>query len=235
MALLAGGCQGAAVVRGTDVVAYVAASVGERGPYGRSAWVPRAGHAAADAEALRDAYAAAAETWVEAGAERHYALVPSLARDLEPWYGLAFARMHVEAVRETGSAPAALTAGVRIRPGGSGDVDAVAVPVNDLITDLQARSPSFARAGSASAAEWHETLAEPGAAYFVAERDGEPLGHALLYPADPELGVPADAVYLASTAVVPGARGAGSGSRSPHTCSPGLAPPATAASSPAGA
>ena len=54
-----------------------------------------------------------------------------------------------------------------------------------------------------------DTLEDPDVALFVAERDGRAIGHATLYAADPDFGTPRDAVYLASTATLPEARGTG--------------------------
>ncbi len=208
------GTSGAVALRDGEVAGYVIGSVAERRHFGRSVWVERAGHAAADGELAQDLYAAAAQAWVDAGARRQLVLVPALPRRLEPWYALGFAQMHVHGGRAAGAAQEARD-GLVIRRGGPDDVEAVAIPVNALIADLQARSPSFASLDPSSPQEerdsWLETLAEPGSAYLVAERQGRPVGHALLYPADRELGVPADAVYLASTAVAPEARGGGVG------------------------
>ena len=45
----------------------------------------------------------------------------------------------------------------------------------------------------------------------MSELEWRPVGHSLLYAPEPELGVPGDAMYLASTATVPKARGSGIG------------------------
>jgi predicted N-acetyltransferase YhbS len=54
-------------------------------------------------------------------------------------------------------------------------------------------------------ADWEETLAAEEVSYFVAEREGEPVGHVTLYPET------ALTLQLASTAVLPAAQGAGVG------------------------
>jgi GNAT superfamily N-acetyltransferase len=206
--------SGAAAVRGRRLVGYVVGSVGERRYLGRSAWIDRAGHAAADGEILRDLYATAAETWVAAGVERHFANVPVGGEWLEPWYRLGFAQMHVAALRASGGDGADPPAGVTIRRGGPDDIETAAVPLNQLIMALQAASPSFLPVPltvEEERADWAATFEDPDAAYFVAEQDGRVLGHSLLYPADPEFGTPPDAVYLASTATVPEVRGSGVG------------------------
>jgi predicted N-acetyltransferase YhbS len=54
-------------------------------------------------------------------------------------------------------------------------------------------------------ADWEETLAAEEVSYFVAEREGEPVGHVTLYPET------ALTLQLASTAVLPAGQGAGVG------------------------
>ena len=55
--------------------------------------------------------------------------------------------------------------------------------------------------------DWVETLAADDVSYFVAERDGAPVAHLTLYP-DPHDDA---ALHIASTAVLPEARGDGIG------------------------
>jgi GNAT superfamily N-acetyltransferase len=60
-------------------------------------------------------------------------------------------------------------------------------------------------------ADWEETLAAPGTAYFVAELDGRVVGHLLLEPEEPDLARPPGSIYLAVAAILPEARGRGAG------------------------
>lgn len=208
------GTSGAAAIRDGRLVGYLVGSVGERRYLGRSAWIDRAGHAAAEGEVLRDLYAAAAEPWVAAGVRRHFANVPVGDEWLDPWYRLGFAQMHMAAIRPSGGNGARPPAGVRIRRGGPEDVETAAIPVNQLIMELQAVSPSFLPVPlteEEERADWAQTFEDPGAVYFVAEQSGRVVGHSLLYPPEAHLGNPPDAVYLASTATVPEVRGTGVG------------------------
>jgi GNAT superfamily N-acetyltransferase len=208
------GVSGAAALRGGELAGYLLGTVAKRRYVGLCAWIERGGHAASEPETLRDLYAAAAEAWVDAGADRHYAVVPVLADQLEPWYRLGFAQMHMEAMRESGGDGRSPPRGVTIRPGGPEDVEGAGIPINRLIMELQARSPSYLPVPLSveeERADWAETLADPGAAYFVAERDGGAVGHSLLYPPDPDVGVDSTSVYLASTGTVPEVRGTGVG------------------------
>ena len=178
------------------------------------AWIGRSGQAG-ETEALRDAYAFAADTWVADGAPNHYVVAPFLADLLEPWYGLGFAQMHVDAIRVTvvGEHRQPST-GLSIRRGGPADLEGVALPIDNLIAEHQKRTPSFSSASQSEAtsrADWIGTLEAPDTIYFVAERAGEIVGHTLLYDPTPGLGVPDDAAYLASTATVAAVRGSGVG------------------------
>jgi ribosomal protein S18 acetylase RimI-like enzyme len=208
------GTSGAVAVRDGRMEAYVLAQVAERALFGRSAWIGHAGHAGDDDELLREVYAAASEAWVEDGAERHYVLVPAHARALAPWYRLGFAHMHVEALRAVKVERRAPPDGVILRLGTRADLE-VAEEIDLEIYRLQARSPSFSRLPldrDARRREWLEIdLREEGLCYLVAEERGRLVGHSIIYRPDPVLGVPADAAYLASTAVLESVRGRGIG------------------------
>lgn len=161
---------------------------------------PRSG----DPEAVRDAYTEESPAWPPL----HFAVVPARPEALDPWYRLGFAQMHVYGVRASGGEPLDVE-GVTLRPGGPADLE-TAIRIDELIAAEQAASPSyssFAHDPETHRADWVETLEDDGVHYVVAERAGEPVGHTTLYP-DPDDG---EALHLASTAVVPEARGAGVG------------------------
>lgn len=206
--------SGAAALEGERVRAFVIAQVRDHPIFGRCAWVGHAGHAAEDAELLRDVYAAAADGWVQARADRHYVLVPAFAAALVPWYRLGFAHMHVEALRLLKASRVEPPEGVRLRRGSPSDLE-LAEEIDLEIYRIQECPPSFARLRvdrDARAAEWLALdLFEDGLRYLVAEENGRTVGHSLIYRADPVLGVPADAAHLASTAVLERARGRGIG------------------------
>jgi ribosomal protein S18 acetylase RimI-like enzyme len=208
------GSSGAAAVRDGRVAAFAVAEVAESALFGRSAWIGHAGHAADDGELLREVYAAAAEGWAAAGAERHYVLVPAFAAALEPWYRLGFAHMHVEALRPVTIERQPPPEGVALRLGTRADLE-VGEEIDFEIYRLQARSPSFSRLPldrDARRREWLEIdLREEGLCYLVAEERGRIVGHTIIYRPEPVLGVPADAAYLASTAVLEAERGRGIG------------------------
>ena len=158
--------------------------------------------ATGDAEAIRDAYAREAPGWPR----RHFALVEPTPEALEPWYRLGFAQMHAYGERASG-AQRSQASGIAIRRGGPADLEA-ALRIDRVIQDLQEASPSFASLPLYEAerrADWEETLAADDVSYFVAERDGDPVGHVTLYPES------VATMNLASTAVLPEAQGQGVG------------------------
>ena len=158
-----------------------------------------------DAEAVRDDYALRAADWPLL----HFAIVePVTPEALEPWYLLGFAQMHAYGLRESGGERIDAD-GVSIRRAGLEELE-TALRLDRLIHDAQAASPSFSNVPLDDAKhrqDWVETLEGDDVRYFLAERAGEALGHLTLY-ADPH---DDEALHIASTAVVPEARGAGVG------------------------
>jgi ribosomal protein S18 acetylase RimI-like enzyme len=157
------------------------------------------------AEAIRDEYTARANAWPSL----HFAIVePPTDAALDPWYRLGFAQMHAYGVRDSGG-ERVTAPGIEIRRGGSDDLE-TALAIDRLIHDAQAAAPSFSAEPldeERRRRDWTETLASDDVRYFVAKRDGEPVGHLTLYD-DPH---DAEALHIASTAVLPAARGQGVG------------------------
>lgn len=207
------GAAGAVGARGNDVVAYLIAR-----PEGEDrVHVDLAGCAAQEPEALRDVYAALASEWVAAGRHRHSVMVPASASDfIDPWFRLAFGCQFVLAVRETAD-EAPMDFGGAIRPGRPEDLPAVAA-FDKLLWDLQAGSPSFSGLQVPDLPEfeleWRDLWDDPSTyTPFVAERDGQIVGHAVVYRRPPgDLRVPEDGnIDLAHAATRPEVRGTGVG------------------------
>jgi ribosomal protein S18 acetylase RimI-like enzyme len=157
-----------------------------------------------EAEEIRTAYAAESGDWPPL----HFAIAEATAEALDPWYRLGFAQMHAYAVRESGGERRAAP-GISIRRGDLRDLEG-AMRIDRLIQEAQAASPSYSSVAFEEGpyrADWEETLAAADTAYFVAEDASGVVGHATVYP-DP---THSDALHLASTAVVPEARGRGIG------------------------
>jgi GNAT superfamily N-acetyltransferase len=206
--------EGVAALYGGELVGYLLGERREDPAFGRHVWVDRGGQAARDRHVLRDLYAAAAGPWVDADYKRHYVLVPALDELAAVWFALGFGQQQTYATRESGGSGAAPVEGLTVRRGGPDDLDATS-SLAPLIWEHQARSPVFAGVPQPSPetmrADWEEALGEPDVAYFLAERDGRPVGHALSSPGSPGLGTPARSLDLAVVATLPEERGKGVG------------------------
>jgi GNAT superfamily N-acetyltransferase len=211
------GAAGVVAVAGDEVVAYVVGRVEPDPLLGDTrAIVGFAGCAAAEGhgEAVRDLYAALAARWVAAGATRHLALLPSSDDSLiDPWLRLAFGVQYVWAVRETARMKP-VDAGVQIRPGTPDDLEVVA-RLDRALYEHQAGPPSFSGLAIPDdeefRAEWSDLWDDPELfTHFVAERDGKPVGHSVLYrrPAG-DLRVPEENIDLSHAATLRTARRSG--------------------------
>src|SRR5215204_87028 len=180
------GASGAVARRDGAVAGYLVgapASNDNRG--GTRIFSGLAGHATAEPELARDLFAAAAERWHDEGHTRFAVVAPSHDTALvDAWFRVGFGLQFAYAARET-EALAAAGAGVTIRPGTPDDLVHLA-RFDRVLWELQARSPSFSNLelpdDDTFREDWADTWDEPGTFWsFMAERDGEVVGEALLY------------------------------------------------------
>jgi GNAT superfamily N-acetyltransferase len=216
------GASGAVAGSAGRMVGFVLGVPRSREDWGSNVWVQPAGHAAEEAETVRDLYAFAARQWVDEGRTAHYALVPAWDGALvDAWFRLGFGQQHVHALRPVGPPePATAREGLRIRRAGAADVPALAAL--DLLLPAHHRlSPVFSAAPVPALAEalddWADDIGDPSIAAFVAERDGAVIGSAFGCPVERSTGHaglarPYGAGLFAFAAVEPPARGAGIGS-----------------------
>jgi GNAT superfamily N-acetyltransferase len=196
--------DGVVAVHGGEVRAYLLGCATED-----DAFVGLAGCAAAEAELLRDLYAALAPTWER---DRHRVYVPATdAALIDVWFRLAFGLQFTLAVRE----PAPGT-GEGVRLGRPDDLDA-AVRLEHAFTDHLRASPSFSGRSPQSddelRADWEGTWDDERFTHLVAERDGRVVGHALLYRRERgDLRIPANSIDLSLVVTLPEVRGTGVGS-----------------------
>jgi GNAT superfamily N-acetyltransferase len=205
----ADGASGVVAEREGTVVGYLVGAP-RNASWGPNIWVETAGHAVEEAETLRDLYGAAAARWVDAGATRHYALVPAAERPVrgadqgkgsgetgrfpqlsltsplvDAWFRLSFGLQHTLGIRET-PLPAPTEGRVAVREARLDDVEGL-VPL-DLLGAHQAGSPTFASVPTTGPAELEEELAEeigdPRAGLLVAELDGRIVGCASAAPVE---------------------------------------------------
>jgi GNAT superfamily N-acetyltransferase len=200
---------GAEARRDGEVVGRLVGEIREEELRGRHVWSGLGDHSAYDPELYRDLYAVAGQGWLDAGAASHYVVVPAEEPVLDAWLGVAFAiqQVHAERPLDDVTEPPPPD-GFTIRQGGPDDLDAAA-RLAPIITELQIEAPVWSGLERPSderfRENWREALADPEATWFLAERDGEPLGGLLLW-ADP-----AEPISLDVAATFPEARGLGVG------------------------
>lgn len=202
---------GAEAVRDGRPVGRLLAALREDKVRGRHAWSALEDHELAGGEEpslYRELYSVAGDAWVESGYLDHYVVVPADDEVLAAWYSLSFAQQQVHGTRQLEPVIPAKPAGFTVRRGGPEDLDA-AMALAFTIFDHQAQGPTWAGAPAPTEDEtrdsYGEYLADPEVTYFLAERDGEPLGHLALERESEST------VYLSVAATVPESRGLGVG------------------------
>jgi ribosomal protein S18 acetylase RimI-like enzyme len=215
------GASGAAALRDGRLVGYLIGAPRDPAIWGDNVWVEAAGHAAEEAELLRDLYAAAAEEWFEEGRTRHYALVPATDAGLvDAWFRLGFGQQQAHALQEITSVEPRVPDGFEIREPREKDVEAL-IAVELALPIHQQSSPVFSGISlpgeDEMRAEWHSTLAgNDDETVLIGLRDGRPLACWSFAPASSSthyqgLMQPERASYLAFASTLPEARGSGVG------------------------
>jgi GNAT superfamily N-acetyltransferase len=176
---------GAVALRDGRVVAYLV-GIRKEDSWGPNVWVEAAGHAAEDAETVRDVYAAAAAHWVEAGRKAHYAVVPcGHAPLLEAWYRLGFGQQQAYGIREL---PAETAWPEGTREMRRDDFDQL-VELAPLLADHQELAPVFSpvkhrETPEVLRKELEEDLANERVGSLVAEQDGRIVGNFFVVPVE---------------------------------------------------
>lgn len=190
--------------------------------WGPNIWIEDAGSAGTDAEAIREAYAAAAGQWVDEGRTSHFVVVPATEpRVLEAWFSLGFGKQQVHAVREPvwREFDPTLSVGLTVRRATRADFPALA-DLDVALARHQAGPAVFSRLPIPSVdealADIEVDFDDPSYATFVAEHDGRVVGAAIgcsleLSPGHTPLMRPRSAGFLGYAAVIPSARGLGAG------------------------
>jgi len=212
--------SGAAAYRGGTMVAYVLGAPKASPVWGPNVWVEAAGTAAAEPEAVRDAYAMAAARWVDEGCKAHYAVVPATDPDLvRAWFRLGFGQQHAHGLRSVPAARSPLPDGLVIRRAVRDDIPALA-ELEVALPQHQGLSPTFSAGNlptvEESRQEWESDFDDDSYTTFVAVRDGVVIGSAIgcaLEKSGSHTGLarPDHAGFLGFAAVAPAARGSGAG------------------------
>jgi GNAT superfamily N-acetyltransferase len=217
------GATGSVAVVGEDAVGYVLGGPKASPSWGANTWVETAGQAVQsglDAEVMRDLYAHAAASWVAAGRDVHYVLVPAYdAALVDAWFRLGFGQQHVHAVRELEPVPTGVPERVVVRSARREDIPVLA-QLDVELPQHQGLAPTFSAgrvpAYDEAVADWEESLDDPGYQHLVAEHDGTVVGAATgcaLERSNTNLGLtrPDHAGFLGFASVLPEARGLGAG------------------------
>ena len=188
---------------------------------GPNVWVGYAGHAAAEAELVRDLYGFAAGRWVDEGRPRHYVQVPVSEPELiDAWSRVGFGQQHAAGVMEVPDVP--WPEGVReARPD---DLEGV-FELTPLIREHQSSAPVFSanlrvETPEQTRAAIVEEITNKDVGALVAEARGRLVGGFIVAAAEqagdaphafPGLARPERAAYLAWAVTRPEARGSGAG------------------------
>lgn len=184
--------------------------------------MPVEGHAVAEGddatEVYRALYGELAAGWVANGFFVHRAhIVPGDAALQEAWVALGFGRHSTAATRDTGPVANARAAGIEVHRASSEDIEVVTALSNTLLLH-HARSPMFwppLRTPEKAEREFHlGALTDAASPYFIAYRDGRPVGAQTFLKVGftPPVVEREGNVYLFEGVVQPEARSGGVGS-----------------------
>jgi ribosomal protein S18 acetylase RimI-like enzyme len=213
----ADGGSGSVATRAGRVVGFLFGIRKDDNRWGPNVWVEPAGHAAEEAEDVRDLYSAAAARWFDEGRTRQYVMIPASDAALhDAWNRLSFGIQHAHGIREIADTP--WPASVRLAE--ERDIDSL-VELSPLLVDHQARAPVFGvglprESPEEIRAAILEDLPNPEIGDLVAEQDGQIIGAFQLAPVELSsthagLARPEGAVLLSWAATRPEVRGSGAG------------------------
>ncbi len=212
------GCSGAVALESGRLAGYLIGAPRRGTAWGPNVWVEPSGHAAEEAETVRDLYAHAAAGWVAGGATSHYAIVPATDPTLlDAWSRLEFGQQHALGIREV-PREAGEPGRARVRIATADDAEEILRL--DILGEYQTSSPTFAPHSAPDPDEAREELleelADPRVASLVAELDGRAVGNATAAPVEYSglhTGVarPDGACILGYAATAPEVRGSGAG------------------------
>lgn len=215
------GASGTVALSGGGVVGYLIGAPRDEAIWGANVWVELAGHAAEEAEVLRDLYAAAARRWVDEGRTRHYALVPAAQSELvDAWFRVCFGQQQAHGVREVPTNPRVVVPeGFEIRSPDLADLERL-IELDLALPRHQQGSPVFSSrplpTREECRQEWRETLAAGDEEILIGYHDGTPVACWSIVGIDRArefrgLLSPEEACYLGFAVTLPEFRGTGIG------------------------
>jgi ribosomal protein S18 acetylase RimI-like enzyme len=216
------GASGAAGLLDGRLAGYLVGAPDDEAHWGGpNVWVGHAGHAAAEAELVRDLYGFAAQRWVDEGRPRHYVQVPASEPELlDAWYRVGFGQQHAAAVTEVPD----LRWPEGVREARPDDLEGV-FELTPLIREHQAGAPVFSanlrvETPEETRAAIMEEITNDEIGALVAEAGGRLVGGFIVSAAEQAgdaphaftgLARPERAGYLAWAVTRPEVRGSGAG------------------------
>lgn len=215
------GASGASAFRGGRLVGFLVGVLREVEVWGENVWIEPAGHAAEQAEDVRDLYAVAAAGWFEQGRRRHYAVVPATDPELvAAWFRLGFGQQQAHGLREVPRhVEVRVPAGAEIREPVADDIEAL-LDVDLALPLHQRGSPVFSERSLPAVdelrSEWRSTLTRSQETVRIGLLGGRPvacwsISDARLSSQHRGLARPDGACCLGFAATLPDARGFGIG------------------------
>jgi ribosomal protein S18 acetylase RimI-like enzyme len=226
--LLARGASGAVAHRAGRAVGYLIGAPRPDEKWGsNNVWVEHAGHAAEEAEDVRDLYAAATARWVDDGLTRHSALVPATDAELfDAWFRLGFGHQQAHGAREVAREDVAVPEGFEIRKPDPADIEGLidvdlALPAHQQLSPVFSGRPRTSREKSRE--EWLSTLAGTEEEILIGYRGAMPVACWSITATERSeqhagLARPESSCYLAFAVTLPDARGSGIGVALTNAC-----------------
>lgn len=193
------------------VVGHLIGAVLDSPEYGRGAWWGPDGVSYDDPDTLADLYAAAARSWIDAGALEHYGWIFDDPEDLEPWHELGFARMHRRGVKSLSDLEdVAVPPGYLVRRGGPADID-LAVDLDRELDLAQREGPSFALVVEHASRrdDLLDALADAEVHHYVVDHAEGAVAQCLTFALDERRGSHPHSLHLSAVSVAPAHRGRG--------------------------
>jgi ribosomal protein S18 acetylase RimI-like enzyme len=185
--------------------------------WGPNIWVEPAGHAATDAELLRDVWAEAAAAWFDQGLRAHYVLVPATDTALlDGWFRLGFGAQQAYGLMEIPERDWP----PEVREATRDDIEAL-VEIGPHLSQHQRESPVFSSIPKQTEedvrADVLDDFSFDGVANLVYEVGGRIVGDFFVCPlemSDSHIGLarPPRAAFINFAVTSPEARGSGTGS-----------------------
>jgi len=214
--------SGAAAFRDGRLVSYVVGAPDDDAQWvGPNVWVEFAGHAAEEAEAVRDLYAVAAARWHDEDRSRHYVVVPAYDTALgNAWWRLGFGLQQSYGVQETGAREWPDT----VRKAEPRDIETLAglaLQLRRTHRDAPVFSANRSGGDADAARAWVEqSIASPDTAVLVVEDGRQVVGGIEVVPSELlgsevsghyGLARPDDSCYLSVAVTSRESRGSGAG------------------------